>query len=37
VSNVGPTEARPADGQAIEFVVESNLGQLGEIVQPEPD
>lgn len=29
----GPTEARPADGLAIDFVVESDRAQLGEIVQ----
>jgi NADPH:quinone reductase-like Zn-dependent oxidoreductase len=33
VSIVGPVEARPADGRAIDFVVESDRGQLGEIVQ----
>jgi NADPH:quinone reductase-like Zn-dependent oxidoreductase len=33
VSIVGPAEARPADGLAIDFVVESNRAQLGEIVQ----
>jgi NADPH:quinone reductase-like Zn-dependent oxidoreductase len=33
VSVVGPTEARPADGRAVDFVVESDRGQLGEIVQ----
>ena len=33
VSVVGPVEARPADGLAIDFVVESDRGQLGEIVQ----
>jgi NADPH:quinone reductase-like Zn-dependent oxidoreductase len=33
VSIVGPTEARPADGLAVDFVVESDRGQLGEIVQ----
>jgi NADPH:quinone reductase-like Zn-dependent oxidoreductase len=33
VSIVGPNEARPADGLAIDFVVESDRGQLGEIVQ----
>src|SRR4051812_22419256 len=33
VSVVGPTEARPADGVAIDFVVESDRGQLGEIAQ----
>jgi NADPH:quinone reductase-like Zn-dependent oxidoreductase len=30
---VGPPEARPADGLAIDFVVESDRGQLSEIVQ----
>src|SRR3954454_7734132 len=33
VSVVGPTEARPADGRAVDFVVESDRAQLGEIVQ----
>jgi NADPH:quinone reductase-like Zn-dependent oxidoreductase len=33
VSIVGPSEARPADGLAIDFVVESSRAQLGEIVQ----
>jgi NADPH:quinone reductase-like Zn-dependent oxidoreductase len=33
VSIVGPCEARPADGLAIDFVVESDRAQLGEIVQ----
>jgi NADPH:quinone reductase-like Zn-dependent oxidoreductase len=33
VSVVGPAAARPADGLAIDFVVESDRGQLGEIVQ----
>jgi NADPH:quinone reductase-like Zn-dependent oxidoreductase len=33
VTIVGQTEARPKDGIAIYFVVESNRGQLGEIVQ----
>jgi NADPH:quinone reductase-like Zn-dependent oxidoreductase len=33
VSVVGPTEARPADGLAVDFVVESDRAQLGEIVQ----
>jgi NADPH:quinone reductase-like Zn-dependent oxidoreductase len=33
VTIVGPTEARPTDGLAIDFVVESDRGQLGEIVQ----
>ena len=32
-SVVGPTEARPTDGLAVDFVVESDRGQLGEIVQ----
>ena len=33
VSVVGPPAARPADGLAVDFVVESDRGQLGEIVQ----
>jgi len=33
VSVVGPPEARPADGRAIDFVVEADRGQLTEIVQ----
>jgi NADPH:quinone reductase-like Zn-dependent oxidoreductase len=33
VSVVGPAEARPADGLAIDFVVESHRAQLSEIVQ----
>jgi len=33
VSIVGPADARPADGLAIDFVVESDRSQLGEIVQ----
>jgi NADPH:quinone reductase-like Zn-dependent oxidoreductase len=33
VSIVGPIEARPADGLAIDFVVEADRAQLGEIVQ----
>jgi NADPH:quinone reductase-like Zn-dependent oxidoreductase len=33
VSVVGPSEARPADGPAVDFVVESDRAQLGEIVQ----
>src|SRR2546426_9053034 len=33
VSVVGPPEARPSDGLAVDFVVESDRGQLGEIVQ----
>src|SRR5579872_6505468 len=33
VSVVGPAEARPADGLAIDFVVESDRAQLSEIVQ----
>jgi NADPH:quinone reductase-like Zn-dependent oxidoreductase len=33
VSIVGPSEARPADGLAVDFVVESDRAQLGEIVQ----
>jgi NADPH:quinone reductase-like Zn-dependent oxidoreductase len=33
VSIVGPVEARPADGLAVDFVVEADRGQLGEIVE----
>src|SRR6185369_3722615 len=33
VSIVGPSEARPVDGHAIDFVVESDRAQLSEIVQ----
>jgi NADPH:quinone reductase-like Zn-dependent oxidoreductase len=33
VSIVGPSETRPADGLAIDFVVESDRTQLSEIVQ----
>jgi NADPH:quinone reductase-like Zn-dependent oxidoreductase len=33
VTIVGPAEARPTDGLAIDFVVESDRAQLGEIVQ----
>lgn len=33
VSVVGPVEARPFDGLAVDFVVEADRGQLGEIVQ----
>jgi NADPH:quinone reductase-like Zn-dependent oxidoreductase len=33
VSVVGPSEARPNDGLSIDFVVEANAAQLGEIVQ----
>jgi NADPH:quinone reductase-like Zn-dependent oxidoreductase len=33
VTIVGPPEARPVDGLAIDFVVESDRGQLSEIVQ----
>ena len=33
VSVVGPVEARPADGLAVDFVVEADRLQLGEIVQ----
>jgi len=33
VSVVGPPEARPDSGLAVDFVVESNRGQLSEIVQ----
>src|SRR6187551_563267 len=33
VTVVGPSEARPADGLAVDFVVESDRAQLSEIVQ----
>jgi NADPH:quinone reductase-like Zn-dependent oxidoreductase len=33
VSIVGPVEARPADGLAVDFVVEADRTQLSEIVQ----
>jgi NADPH:quinone reductase-like Zn-dependent oxidoreductase len=33
VSVVGPTEARPTDGRAVDFVVESDRAQLNEVVQ----
>src|SRR5690348_16792664 len=33
VSVVGPSEARPANGVTVDFVVESDRGQLSEIVQ----
>ncbi len=33
VSVVGPPEARPASGVAVDFVVESDRAQLGEVVQ----
>jgi NADPH:quinone reductase-like Zn-dependent oxidoreductase len=33
VSVVGPVEARPREGRAVDFVVESDRGQLGEVVQ----
>jgi len=33
VSVVGPAQARPADGRAVDFVVESDRAQLGEVVQ----
>jgi NADPH:quinone reductase-like Zn-dependent oxidoreductase len=33
VSVVGPPETRPAGGLAIDFVVESDRAQLGEVVQ----
>ena len=33
VSIVGPSEVRPANGRAIDFVVEADRAQLGEIVQ----
>jgi NADPH:quinone reductase-like Zn-dependent oxidoreductase len=33
VSIVGPVEARPADGEALDFVVEADRSQLSEIVE----
>jgi NADPH:quinone reductase-like Zn-dependent oxidoreductase len=33
VTVTGPAEARPEDGLAVDFVVESDRAQLGEIVQ----
>lgn len=33
VTIAGPTEVRPADGRAVDFVVEADRAQLGEIVQ----
>jgi NADPH:quinone reductase-like Zn-dependent oxidoreductase len=33
VSVTGPVEARPGDGRAVDFVVESDPVELGEIVQ----
>ena len=33
VTIAGPTEARPAEGVAVDFVVEPDRAQLGEIVQ----
>ena len=33
VTVVGPPEARPADGLAVDFVVESDRAQLSEIVR----
>jgi NADPH:quinone reductase-like Zn-dependent oxidoreductase len=33
VSVVGPVEAQPADGRAVDFVVEADRAQMGEIVQ----
>ena len=33
VSVVGPVEARPAEGLAVDFVVEADCAQLGELVQ----
>jgi NADPH:quinone reductase-like Zn-dependent oxidoreductase len=33
VSVVGPVEARPADGLAVDFVVEADRAQLGELAQ----
>jgi hypothetical protein len=33
VSIVGPVEVRPTDGLAVDFVVEADRAQLGEIAQ----
>ena len=33
MSVVGPTEVRPTDGRTVDFVVESDRAQLGELVQ----
>jgi NADPH:quinone reductase-like Zn-dependent oxidoreductase len=33
VTIAGPTEARPADGRAVDFVVQSNRANLNEIIQ----
>jgi NADPH:quinone reductase-like Zn-dependent oxidoreductase len=33
VSVVGPTNVRPADGRTIDFVVEADRAQLGEIIE----
>ena len=33
VTIAGPTEARPADGRTVDFVVQSNRAQLNEIIQ----
>jgi NADPH:quinone reductase-like Zn-dependent oxidoreductase len=33
VTIAGPTKTRPADGRAVDFVVESNRAQLNEIIQ----
>ncbi|HTR72098.1 MAG TPA: hypothetical protein VMG80_00755, partial [Solirubrobacteraceae bacterium] len=33
VTIVGPPEARPADGLAVDFVVEADCAQLNEVVQ----
>jgi NADPH:quinone reductase-like Zn-dependent oxidoreductase len=33
VSVVGPAEARPVDGRAVDFVVQSDRAQLGEVVE----
>ena len=33
VSVVGPPDTRPADGLAIDFVVEADRAQLGEVIQ----
>ena len=33
VTIAGPPEAKPADGLAVDFVVEADRAQLGEVVQ----
>ena len=33
VTIAGPSEAQPADGLAVDFIVEADRAQLGEVVQ----